>query len=100
MEREDRMKALYLFKTGVERILVTTNMGENGINYNNVDTIINFNFPRSGSSYLKRAQKISKNNIKKREMINFFQKSERRFVDLMIRLIQSNSKIEPTLTII
>jgi len=60
MEREERILALSLFQRGVKRVLIATDIGEDGMVYNSLDLVVNFNFPTTGVSYIKRALKVNR----------------------------------------
>jgi superfamily II DNA/RNA helicase len=60
MEREDRAAALSSFQRGVKRILIATDIGEDGMVYNNLDVVVNFDFPKTAASYIKRALKVNR----------------------------------------
>ena len=60
MEGESRISALSAFEEGKKKVLVTTN--ESGVRHNNLHKIINFYFPSTGASYLKRAQTLAGNS--------------------------------------
>lgn len=61
-EKEAKAGALDLFAKGTKRVLVTDHEGECGIQYDNIDVVVNFSFPTTGASYLRRAQTLTKKN--------------------------------------
>lgn len=54
MEKEDRDKSYQAFKTGQQRILISSNVTARGIDVQQVSTVINFDIPKDVHTYLHR----------------------------------------------
>jgi len=54
MRKEDREKAFYEFRTGVYRVLISSNVTARGIDIQQVSTVINFDIPNCVHNYLHR----------------------------------------------
>jgi translation initiation factor 4A len=54
MRKEDREKAFYEFRTGVYRVLISSNVTSRGIDIQQVSTVINFDIPNCVHNYLHR----------------------------------------------
>ena len=54
MEREDRTKSYMEFKSGVSRVLISSNVTARGIDVQQVSTVINFDLSRDVHTYLHR----------------------------------------------
>jgi superfamily II DNA/RNA helicase len=54
MKKEDREKAFYEFRTGVFRVLISSNVTARGIDIQQVSTVINFDLPGCVHNYLHR----------------------------------------------
>lgn len=54
MRKDDREKAFYEFRTGVYRVLISSNVTARGIDIQQVSTVINFDIPNCVHNYLHR----------------------------------------------
>lgn len=54
MEKEERDKSYQAFKTGQQRILISSNVTARGIDVQQVSTVINFDIPKDVHTYLHR----------------------------------------------
>lgn len=54
MRKEDREKAFFEFRTGVYRVLISSNVTARGIDIQQVSTVINFDVPNCVHNYLHR----------------------------------------------
>jgi superfamily II DNA/RNA helicase len=54
MERDDRTKSYMEFKSGVSRVLISSNVTARGIDVQQVSTVINFDLSRDVHTYLHR----------------------------------------------
>jgi superfamily II DNA/RNA helicase len=54
MKKEDREKSFYEFRTGVYRVLISSNVTARGIDVQQVSTVINFDVPGCVHNYLHR----------------------------------------------
>lgn len=54
MRKEDREKAFFEFRTGVYRVLISSNVTARGIDIQQVSTVINFDIPNCVHNYLHR----------------------------------------------
>ena len=54
MKREDREKSFAEFRTGVHRVLISSNVTARGIDVQQVSTVINFDIPKCVHTYLHR----------------------------------------------
>jgi translation initiation factor 4A len=54
MRREEREKAFYAFRTGVFRVLISSNVTARGIDVQQVSTVLNFDIPGDVHTYLHR----------------------------------------------
>ena len=106
MERESRMESLSAFQRREKRVLVSTEIGENGICFSGIDMVINFGFPTTGASYIKRAEKINAgvgtgkiiDISEKIIVVNFVKDGERGIANIIKVLMASKSPIDPLLT--
>jgi superfamily II DNA/RNA helicase len=54
MSHEERNDAFKKFRSGVSRVLISSNLTARGIDVQQVSTVINFDIPRDVHSYLHR----------------------------------------------
>jgi superfamily II DNA/RNA helicase len=54
MKKEEREKAFFEFRTGVYRVLISSNVTARGIDVQQVSTVINFDVPGCVHNYLHR----------------------------------------------
>jgi translation initiation factor 4A len=54
MKKEDREKAFFEFRTGIYRVLISSNVTARGIDIQQVSTVINFDIPSCVHNYLHR----------------------------------------------
>ena len=54
MRREEREKAFYEFRTGIYRVLISSNVTARGIDVQQVSTVLNFDVPGDVHTYLHR----------------------------------------------
>ena len=54
LDREDRLKNYEAFKNGSQRVLISSNVTARGIDIQQVSTVINFDIPKCGNTYLHR----------------------------------------------
>lgn len=73
--QKEREKVLQLFKTATHHILITTNVSARGIDFPNVDYVVNYDLPEWAEDYVHRVGRTGRGE-KKGRAISFCSKSE------------------------
>jgi translation initiation factor 4A len=89
MRKEDREKAFYEFRTGVYRVLISSNVTARGIDIQQVSTVINFDVPNCVHNYLHRIGRSGRWG-RKGLAINFITRQD----ISMLKRIESHYKTE------
>jgi len=64
MLQEDRRKVMHWFRTGVIKVLVSTDLAARGLDVKGVDLVLNFAMPRSGDDYVHRIGRTGRAGVK------------------------------------
>lgn len=62
MEQQQREKALFKFRSGCSRILVSTDLAARGLDITSVQTIVHYDFPQDETTYLHRCGRTARWN--------------------------------------
>ncbi|WGX77256.1 C-terminal helicase domain-containing protein [Paraclostridium bifermentans] len=62
MSKEDRKNALYKFRTGKAKVLVSSDLSARGLDIKDVTHVFNLDFPVSNNEYIHRSGRTGRGN--------------------------------------
>ena len=95
MTREERTESYESFRTGKQRILISSNVTARGIDIQQVSTVINFDLPKCVHNYLHRIGRSGRWG-RKGTAINFVTKYDTRYMEDIERHYSTQIKELPT----
>ena len=82
MKQKERSMVMKEFRTGLARVLITTDLLSRGIDVQSVSLVINFELPRKKESYIHRIGRSGRHG-KKGLAINFVMPSDIEMIKLL-----------------
>jgi superfamily II DNA/RNA helicase len=95
MNREERKQEFDLFKSGVYRVMISSNITARGIDIQQVSTVINFDIPRCPHTYLHRIGRSGRWG-RKGKAINFVTRQDVQYLREIERYYKSNIQELPS----
>jgi len=86
LEQVHRDKALADFRQGTCRVLVATDIAARGLDINNIESVINYDFPRNAEDYVHRIGRTARVDASG-SATSFITRDDHRFVSQVRRLI-------------
>mmetsp|Transcript_20882 Transcript_20882/g.51193 ORF Transcript_20882/g.51193 Transcript_20882/m.51193 type:complete len:366 (+) Transcript_20882:406-1503(+) len=87
----DRIISIYSFRNSIINILLSTSIGSRGLDFKNLNLVINYNVPKTIHEYINRIGRTGRNG-KHGTSITFFLHEERSYLDSVFKkIVQSNA---------
>jgi superfamily II DNA/RNA helicase len=97
-EREQQTAMLRRFDTGACRILICTDIASNGLDFHNVDAVINYDFPTDSTRFLHRCGRCGRHG-QRGLAITLFQPEDMAHAKALVRMLRQRSQpVPPKLT--
>nr|BAS01607.1 ATP-dependent RNA helicase [Lotharella vacuolata] len=93
LESIKRLKALYIFKNSLQKILIATSLASRGLNFFNLNLVINFEVPTSFRDYINRVGRTGRMG-NKGTAITFVNKNEKKINQILKKINDLNNSLE------